>query len=60
MKNLRDKIDTDEEDVIWELVRGELSRLVTDEVYSKCYLQVDDQLEDLHKHIPCLICEKFI
>lgn len=55
MKNLRHKIGPENDEVIWELVRRESSRLVTDEVYSECYLQVDDQLEDLYENIPCLI-----
>ncbi len=50
MKNLRHKIEVDE-DYIWECIRNEVSQLITDVVYDRCYVTIDDQIDILYENI---------
>jgi hypothetical protein len=50
MKSIRYKIES-EEDYIWERIRNEVYRGITDVAYDLCYVTIDNQIDILYEII---------
>jgi hypothetical protein len=50
MKSIRYKIKS-EEDYIWERIRNEVYRGITDVAYNRCYVTIDNQSDILYEII---------